>query len=53
MDEELPDYVMIMVANKKSYEQMTRDLQLFLQENTESFTKWLTSLVHAETPSGV
>lgn len=40
-DEELPDYIMVMVANKRSREQMEDDLQLFLGSNTEEFTGWL------------
>ncbi|XP_030069604.1 zinc finger CCCH domain-containing protein 14 isoform X2 [Microcaecilia unicolor] len=41
VDEELPDYIMVMVANKKSQEQMTEDLSLFLGNNTNRFTVWL------------
>ncbi|XP_069805940.1 zinc finger CCCH domain-containing protein 14 isoform X3 [Dendropsophus ebraccatus] len=41
VDEELPDYIMVMVANKKSQEQMTDDLSLFLGNNTSRFTTWL------------
>ncbi|KAG8449075.1 hypothetical protein GDO86_015938 [Hymenochirus boettgeri] len=41
MDEELPDYIMVMVANKKSQKQMTDDLSLFLGSNTSRFTTWL------------
>lgn len=41
IDDELPDYVMIMVANKRSREQMTEDLSLFLGKNTEPFVSWL------------
>uniref|UniRef100_UPI00398F18EC zinc finger CCCH domain-containing protein 14 isoform X2 n=1 Tax=Pristiophorus japonicus TaxID=55135 RepID=UPI00398F18EC len=40
-DEELPDYIMVMVANKKSQEQMAEDLALFLGSNTVKFTVWL------------
>ncbi|XP_042194206.1 zinc finger CCCH domain-containing protein 14 isoform X2 [Callorhinchus milii] len=40
-DEELPDYIMVMVANKKSQQQMTDDLSLFLGTNTVKFTIWL------------
>ncbi|NXD05815.1 ZC3HE protein, partial [Nothocercus nigrocapillus] len=40
LDEELPDYIMVMVANKKSQEQMTEDLSLFLGNNTVRFTVW-------------
>uniref|UniRef100_A0A8C9FYJ4 Zinc finger CCCH domain-containing protein 14 n=1 Tax=Pavo cristatus TaxID=9049 RepID=A0A8C9FYJ4_PAVCR len=39
-NEELPDYIMVMVANKKSQEQMTEDLSLFLGNNTVRFTVW-------------
>ncbi|XP_022242228.1 zinc finger CCCH domain-containing protein 14-like isoform X2 [Limulus polyphemus] len=41
VDDELPDYIMVMVANKKTKSQMTEDLSLFLGTNTESFTSWL------------
>lgn len=34
IDDELPDYVMIMVANKRSKQQMLTDLNLFLGANT-------------------
>uniref|UniRef100_F1N567 Zinc finger CCCH domain-containing protein 14 n=1 Tax=Bos taurus TaxID=9913 RepID=F1N567_BOVIN len=40
-NEELPDYIMVMVANKKSQDQMTEDLSLFLGNNTIRFTVWL------------
>ena len=40
-DEELPDYIMVMLANKRSKEQMTEDLVLFLGANTKVFTEWL------------
>ncbi|KAM4522909.1 zinc finger CCCH domain-containing protein 14 isoform 2-T2 [Odontesthes bonariensis] len=41
IDEELPDYIMVMVANKKTAQQMTDDLSLFLGNNTAKFTAWL------------
>lgn len=41
IDDELPDYVMIMVANKRSKQQMTEDLNLFLGANTAEFVNWL------------
>ncbi|GAB0094921.1 hypothetical protein DMENIID0001_102470 [Sergentomyia squamirostris] len=41
VDDELPDYVMIMVANKRSRQQMVDDLALFLGSNTEEFVNWL------------
>lgn len=34
IDDELPDYVMIMVANKRSQSQMLEDLKLFLGQQT-------------------
>ncbi|XP_030200760.1 zinc finger CCCH domain-containing protein 14 isoform X3 [Gadus morhua] len=41
VDEELPDYIMVMVANKKTSQQMGDDLSLFLGGNTIKFTVWL------------
>lgn len=41
IDEELPDYIMVMVANKKTSQQMADDLSLFLGSNTIKFTAWL------------
>ncbi|KAL6096060.1 zc3h14 [Pungitius sinensis] len=41
IDEELPDYIMVMVANKKTSQQMADDLSLFLGHNTLKFTVWL------------
>ncbi|MBN3294870.1 ZC3HE protein, partial [Amia calva] len=41
VDEELPDYIMVMVANKKNAQQMADDLSLFLGNNTIKFTIWL------------
>uniref|UniRef100_A0A023EX33 Zinc finger CCCH domain-containing protein 14 n=1 Tax=Triatoma infestans TaxID=30076 RepID=A0A023EX33_TRIIF len=41
IDNELPDYVMVLVANKKSQEQMEEDLRLFLGDSTVNFTTWL------------
>ncbi|TWW68915.1 Zinc finger CCCH domain-containing protein 14 [Takifugu flavidus] len=41
IDEELPDYIMVMVANKKNAAQMADDLSLFLGTNTAKFTTWL------------
>lgn len=40
LDDELPDYIMVMVANKKSQASMTEDLSLFLGNNTDNFTAW-------------
>ncbi|XP_061173025.1 zinc finger CCCH domain-containing protein 14-like [Saccostrea echinata] len=41
VDDELPDYIMVMIANKKTEKQMNSDLNLFLSHNTEKFTSWL------------
>lgn len=41
VDDELPDYIMVMVANKKTKAQMIEDLSLFLGNSTEIFTTWL------------
>lgn len=40
IDDELPDYIMVMIANKKDMSQMANDLELFLSENAEPFTTW-------------
>nr|XP_039253419.1 nucleolin 2-like [Styela clava] len=45
VDDELPDYIMIMVANKKTESQMTEALSLFLSNNTKIFTSWLHNLL--------
>uniref|UniRef100_A0A915EEB3 Zinc finger CCCH domain-containing protein 14 n=1 Tax=Ditylenchus dipsaci TaxID=166011 RepID=A0A915EEB3_9BILA len=41
VDEELPDYVMIMVGNKKDKGRMKSELKLFLGDNTSPFVEWL------------
>lgn len=41
VDDELPDYVMVMVANKRSKNQMNEDLNLFLSNKTSLFVNWL------------
>ncbi|XP_047366417.1 zinc finger CCCH domain-containing protein 14 [Vespa velutina] len=40
-DEELPDYILVMVVNKKSRQQMHEDLYLFLEDSTTPFVDWL------------
>ncbi|KAF2368954.1 Zinc finger CCCH-type [Trinorchestia longiramus] len=45
VDNELPDYIMVLVVNKKTKEQMDNDLSLFLGHNTEHFTSWLSSVL--------
>jgi len=41
VDDELPDYIMVMVANNRTKAQMEDDLGLFLNNNTAAFTNWL------------
>merc|ERR1712226_1310451 len=41
VDDELPDYIMVMVANNRTRAQMEDDLGLFLNNNTAAFTNWL------------
>lgn len=41
VDDELPDYIMVMVANKRTKSQMKEDLTLFLNAKTTSFVDWL------------
>ena len=41
LDNELPDYIMVMLANNKTITQISNDLQLFLSGNTDKFTSWL------------
>jgi hypothetical protein len=44
IDDELPDFIMVMVARKKSEEEMVSELEPFLEENAKSFTSWVTKL---------
>lgn len=41
VDDELPDYIMVMVANKRTRVQMEEDLNLFLRSDTKVFVEWL------------
>ncbi|EDW33953.1 GL21991 [Drosophila persimilis] len=41
IDDELPDYVMVMVANKRTKQQMAAELNLFLGDQTDLFVTWL------------
>ena len=41
VDDELPDYIMVMVANNRTKDQMEEDLGLFLNNNCGAFTNWL------------
>lgn len=42
VDDQLTDYVMIMVTNKKSEKQMAEDLELFLggKDKSTAFSSW-------------
>merc|ERR1712001_278902 len=46
VDDELPDYIMVLVANKKTQIQMKEDLQLFLHQHTDVFTAWLGDILN-------
>ena len=46
LDAELPEYVMILVANKKTKDQLNDDLRLFLGEKTNTFTSWLVAVLY-------
>ena len=41
IDEELPDYILVLLANKKSQVQMCKDLRLFFGSLTETFVQWV------------
>merc|ERR1712174_74581 len=41
VDDELPDYVLVMVANRRGRADMKNELQLFLGDATERFCTWL------------
>ena len=41
LDDDLPNYIMIMMANRKTKKEMTEALTLFLNDRTEEFTTWL------------
>ncbi|KHJ75328.1 hypothetical protein OESDEN_25056, partial [Oesophagostomum dentatum] len=44
VDDELPEYIMVMIANKKEKNQMKDDLNLFLGKCTSKFVDWLFDL---------
>lgn len=48
VDDQLTDYVMIMVTNKKSEKQMAEDLELFLggKQQSTSFSSWLHTAIN-------
>ena len=39
-DDELPEYIMVMIANKRHENQMKEDLSLFLGDETDNFVNW-------------
>merc|ERR1711979_26627 len=41
MDDDLPNYIMVMMANKKSKRQISDCLRLFLGGKTNRFIRWL------------
>ncbi|CAD6193434.1 unnamed protein product [Caenorhabditis auriculariae] len=44
VDDELPDYIMVLIANKKDKAHMKEDLSLFIGKNTAKFVDWLFDL---------
>ena len=53
VDEELPDYIMVMISNRRSKAQMNNDLSLFLGNHTELFTEWLHNVLQKLEAFGV
>ncbi|XP_035232203.1 zinc finger CCCH domain-containing protein 14-like [Stegodyphus dumicola] len=47
VDDELPEYIMILVANKRSKAHIEKDLSLFLGSDTVDFTNWLWDLLNS------
>ena len=45
VDDELPDYIMVMLANHRTKTQMESELGLFLKNNTIAFTNWLYAVI--------
>lgn len=45
LDNELCDYIMVMIANHKTRYQMKDDLSLFLGKDTDHFVDWLHDLL--------
>ena len=39
-DDELPEYIMVMIANKRTKPQMVDDLHLFLNDDAPKFVNW-------------
>ncbi|EPB67712.1 hypothetical protein ANCCEY_13196 [Ancylostoma ceylanicum] len=46
VDDELPEYIMVMIANKKEKNQMKDDLNLFLGKCTNKFVDWLVFVIY-------
>ena len=45
VDDELPDYIMVMLTNHRTKTQMEKDLSLFLKNKTTAFTNWLFAII--------
>ena len=41
IDNDLPDYIMVLIANKKSSSQMKEDLSLFVGDHVSEYVDWL------------
>lgn len=46
VDDQLPNYIMVMITNKRSKKEMDKELQLFLGDETNRFTTWLQSVTN-------
>lgn len=40
VDEELPEYITVLIGNRKSRAQVEEDLVLFLDDNAKEFAEW-------------
>eukprot|EP00039_Didymoeca_costata_P020206 m.340451 g.340451 ORF g.340451 m.340451 type:complete len:430 (+) comp19316_c0_seq1:155-1444(+) len=46
IDEELPDYIAVLVQNNKKEDEICTDLDVFLNDHSADFSKWLTETVN-------
>ena len=45
VDDELPDYIMVMLTNHRTKTQMEKGLTIFLKNKTTAFTNWLFAVI--------
>ena len=48
LDDELPDYIMVMLTNHRTKTQMEKGLTIFLKNKTTAFTNWLFAVIEVE-----